>query len=304
MAVLNHEEVLVLGFPEYEAAGRRLASDLGIPFRLIDVHRFPDNESKVTLPEALPEKIILCRSLNTPNDKLIELILASDTARRLGAKKITLVAPYLCYMRQDKAFHPGEAVSQKIIGELLAGHINKLITVDPHLHRVPDLVKAIPMEQALALHATGPIASFLAQEVPDALLIGPDDESRQWVSEIADHNQLDYVVASKTRKGDHDVIIELPKADYRYRNIVLVDDIASTGYTLEMTARALAEFHPASINVVITHALIDDDSCTRLNNAGIDQIWSTDSIPHPTNQISLANLLAEGVKKLIDVNSK
>jgi ribose-phosphate pyrophosphokinase len=298
MAVLNNTQVL--GFPDYEAPARKLASALGLPFQLIDIHHFPDLESKVTLPEPLDEHIILCRSLNAPNDKLIELILASDTARRLGAREITLVAPYLCYMRQDKAFHPGEAISQKIIGELLARHIDALITVDPHLHRVHRLNEAIPLKHCMTLHATGPMASFIAEEMPDGFLIGPDWESRQWVSEIADQNGLDYVIASKTRRGDHDVSIQLPEADYGDRNIVLVDDIASSGYTLEMAARALAEYRPASIRVVITHALIDDDTCSRLNNAGIDQIWSTDSIVHPTNHISLAELLAEGAKKLID----
>lgn len=298
MAILNDTQVL--GFPDYEAPARRLASALDLPFQLIDIHYFPDRESKVTLPEPLAENIILCRSLNSPNEKLIELILASETARRLGARNISLVAPYLCYMRQDKAFHPGEAISQKIIGELLARHVNALITVDPHLHRVHRLDQAIPLKHCLALHATGPMAAFLAQEIPDAFLIGPDWESRQWVSEIADQKGLDYVIASKTRRGDHDVNIQLPEADYRERNIVLVDDIASSGYTLEMTARALAEYRPASIRVVITHALIDDNARNRLNNAGIDQIWSTDSILHPTNHIPLADLLANGVIRLLD----
>jgi ribose-phosphate pyrophosphokinase len=297
MAVLNNTQVL--GFPDYEAPTRRLAAALNLPFGLIDIHHFPDLESKVTLPEPIAEHVILCRSLNTPNDKLIELILASDTARKLGAREITLVAPYLCYMRQDKAFHPGEAISQKIIGKLLAEHINALITVDPHLHRVHRLDEAIPLKHSMTLHATGPMASFLAQEIPDAFLIGPDWESRQWVSEIADQNHLDYVIASKTRRSDHDVSIQLPEADYRDRNIVLVDDIASSGYTLEMTARALAEYQPASIRVVITHALIDDSACTRLTQAGIDQIWSTDSILHPTNHIPLADLLADGVNQLL-----
>ena len=298
MAILNNTQVL--GFPDYEAPARRLASALGLPFQLIDIHYFPDHESKVTLPEPLAEHIILCRSLNSPNEKLIELILACETARRLGARNITLVTPYLCYMRQDKAFHPGEAISQKIIGELLARHVDALITVDPHLHRVHRLDQAIPLKHCLALHATGPMASFLAHEIPDAFLIGPDWESRQWVSEIADQNGLDYVIASKTRRGDHDVHIQLPEADYRERNIVLVDDIASSGYTLEMTARVLAEYHPASIRVVITHALINDATLNRLNNAGIDQIWSTDSIVHPTNCIPLAEILANGINRLLD----
>ena len=127
---------MLLGFSDYESQGRRLADALGMPFALVAIHRFPDGESKVTLPSPLPERVVLCRSLDAPNDKLIELMLCAETARAMGAKRVALVAPYLCYMRQDIAFHPGEAVSQKIVGKFLAGLFDAVITVDPHLHRI------------------------------------------------------------------------------------------------------------------------------------------------------------------------
>ncbi len=287
---------LVLCFPEYRQQAKRMAAAAGFPCNEVDIHHFPDGESRIRLPEKLPEQIIFCRSLYQPNGKLIELLLAVAAARRLGAKQITLVAPYLCYMRQDKAFHPGEAISQRIIGELLARQFDALITVDPHLHRVHNLQQAVPVERAITLSATGIMAVWLAKQSDNPLLIGPDEESVQWVAAIARHNRLDYCVASKERLGDRNVRVTLPDGNYAGRNIILVDDVASTGQTLEMAARELLRYKPVRISALVTHALFADDALQRLQRVGVEQIWSCDSIPHPTNHLQLAEVLAGAIK--------
>jgi len=127
---------MLLGFADYRPQAESLANALGLPYREVEVHRFPDTECKLRLPSGLPERVVICRSLDRPDTKLVELLLTSATARELGARELTLVAPYLCYMRQDTAFQPGEAISQRIIGRFLAELFDSLITVDPHLHRV------------------------------------------------------------------------------------------------------------------------------------------------------------------------
>ena len=129
----NRPEILILGFPDYEQQAHDLASALDAPVCIVDLHRFPDGESLVRIPASLPQRVVLFRTLDNPNNKLIELMLCSTTARALGAKHITLVAPYLCYMLQDQAFHPGEAVSQRIVGQFIETLCDSLITVDPHL---------------------------------------------------------------------------------------------------------------------------------------------------------------------------
>ena len=294
----SNRKGLLLGFPEYSAPARGLATAAGLDYAEIDVHYFPDGESRLLLPEPLPERLVICRSLNQPNEKLVELALAASTARELGAGEIILVAPYLCYMRQDKAFHPGEAVSQRIIGKLLADYFDGLITVDPHLHRVHHLEDAVPVAKAKVLNATEAMAAYLDSRLDNPVLIGPDEESEQWVTAIAQRNQFDFHVARKLRFGDSDVQVTLPDADYRGRHIVLVDDVASTGRTLEAASRNLIPYQPASINVMVTHALFVDDAQERLKDAGVDQIWSCDSIIHPTNRIALAESLAQALIEL------
>ena len=126
---------LVLYFEDETDAARRFADAAGYTHALIDRHRFPDGELKLRLPPQLPSQVMVYRSLVLPNEKLIELLFVAQTARQLGATELTLIAPYLAYMRQDIAFHDGEVVSQKIIGRFLAQVFDGLVTIDPHLHR-------------------------------------------------------------------------------------------------------------------------------------------------------------------------
>lgn len=288
---------MILGFADYQKQGEALARELGCKFALIDIHRFPDGESKVTLPAELPEKVILCRSLNHPNDKLVELLLAAQTASELGAKQLTLVAPYLCYMRQDIAFHPGEAVSQQIIGPFLATLFDKVLTVDPHLHRIDHLSQAIPGTEAFSLQSAPLMGKYIADNTERPLLVGLDAESEQWVRAIAEPAGLDYAIATKERLGDRDVIIKLPEHDYHQHEVILVDDMISTGRTLINVTRQLKEQGAETIHCLVTHALFADAVTDTLHSAGITNIWSCDSIPHPSNAIALAPLLASALRE-------
>jgi ribose-phosphate pyrophosphokinase len=284
--------MLVLGFPEYAEQGLALARAADAAYAEVEIHRFPDGETLVRLPPGLPPRVVLCRSLDRPNDKILELCMTARTARELGAKEVGLVAPYLCYMRQDKAFVPGEAVSQRIVGALLADWFDSLVTVDPHLHRVHRLADAVPAVRTESLTAASIMGQFLADKIGSPLLLGPDAESEQWVKAIAAPHRFDYRVGVKQRRGDRDVHVDFPGLWCRGRHCVLVDDVASTGRTLEAAAVALAAQRPASVAVLVTHALFLEGSLDRLRALGVEQVWSTDSIPHPTNRLALGPLLA------------
>ena len=119
-------EPLLLGFPDYQLQGKNLARLLKIEYGEAELHQFPDGESKIRLPVDIPSTVVICRSLDSPNNKLIELFFIAKELRQKGCEHIILVAPYLCYMRQDKAFEPGEAVSQRWVGKLLSGQFKNL----------------------------------------------------------------------------------------------------------------------------------------------------------------------------------
>ena len=115
------------------------------------------------------------------------------------------------------------------------------------------------------------------------------------MADIASHYQLDYGVAEKQRFGDREVVVQIPEGDYSGRDIVMVDDVASTGKTLLAAAQALRRYRPASLSVLVTHALFEDDALEQLHRAGVNNIWSCDAIPHSTNAVSLAAILSQAL---------
>jgi len=286
----------LLYFDDEHDAALRLADAAGLQPAQVQRHRFPDGELKLRLPDALPERVVLLRTLDQPNEKLVELLLTAHTARALGARHLTLVAPYLAYMRQDIAFTPGEAVSQRIVGRFLADLFDAVITVDPHLHRVATLQEAVPVPQAIVLSGAPLLADLIAARRPGALLVGPDGESAQWVAQAAARHGFDHAVCTKVRHGDRAVTIELPPMAVAGRTIVLLDDMASTGHTLARAARLLLAAGAASVDAAVTHALFAGDALTVMQEAGVGAIWSTDCIAHPTNVVRVADLIAQALQ--------
>ena len=278
------------------AAADRFAAALGVTAHAVEHHRFPDGETRLRLPPTLAPRVAVYATLDHPNEKLVELLLLARAARELGARELALVAPYLCYMRQDVAFSPGEAVSQRIVGRFLAELFERLVTVDPHLHRAATLAQAVPARSAIALSAAPLIGAYVAAARPGALLLGPDAESRPWVQAAALRAGLEFAVGTKTRRGDREVDIVLPAAPIAGRDVVLVDDIASTGRTLAQAARVAREAGARRVDAAVTHALFAGDAQQAMRAAGVQDIWSTDSIAHPTNRIGLAELLAGGLR--------
>lgn len=259
---------------------------------LIERHDFPDGEFKLKLPAKLSSRAVIFQSLDHPNEKLVELLLAAKTARQLGVQHLTLVAPYLSYMRQDIAFVPGEVVSQRIVGDLLASLFDALITLDPHLHRVANLKEAVPVKVAVNISAAPILGDFVVQKRANPLLIGPDEESAQWVAQAAATHKLDYAVATKTRLGDRSVNIALPLIEVKGREVVLLDDIASSGHTLARAAELLLAAGAKSVDVAVTHALFDSQAEALIKKMGVSEIWSTDCIAHSSNAVSVMPAIA------------
>jgi ribose-phosphate pyrophosphokinase len=287
--------------PSSADAARRLADRLGVACRDITVHRFPDEELRVTVAPATTTTIIFA-SLDKPNDKLLALLFASEALRRGGTERLVLVAPYLCYMRQDTAFHEGEAISQKVIGRLLAGAVDRVVTVDAHLHRTKNIDDVFPGIEADDLSAMPAIAQVLQTSSfdPATVVVGPDEESRVWVSDLAGRLGTQHAVARKTRRSDHSAEISFADPSlFAGRPVLLVDDIVSSGGTLIACAQALRAAGARTIDAIVTHALFAPELVGKLFEAGIRSVKSTDSVPHPSNAIALDQILAEALRREI-----
>jgi ribose-phosphate pyrophosphokinase len=283
---------LLLAFDDEARLAEPLAAALRWPLAFVERHPFPDGETRLRLPPALPPQVTLLRGLQQPNGKLTELMLAAAGARELGAARLTLVSPYLAYMRQDMAFSPGEVVSQRHLGRALADWFDAVVTVDPHLHRVSTMDEVVPGRRSIALSAAPLLGAFVAGRVPGALLLGPDEEAEQWVRIAAVAHGLEHAVCRKQRHGDRDVDVALPTIDVRGRAVVLFDDVASTGRTLVAAARGALARGAASVDVVVTHPIFVDDAVVQIHAAGVRHIWSTDCVAHASNAVSVVPLIA------------
>lgn len=278
-----------------------LAAALGVPLFELLVHRFPDGELRLTLGGAA-ETALLYVPLDRPGDKLLVVLMASEALRRNGARRIVLVAPYLCYMRQDVAFHPLEAISQKVMGAMLTPALDRVVTVDAHLHRTASLGTVFPGIDAENLTAWGVVAEVLAQERidPRTVVVGPDVESGPLVADLAGRSGLGHAVGAKTRRGDRDVSIAFEDPGrLAGRPALIVDDVVSSGGTMIEVAEALGRAGATDIEAIVTHALHDAETAARFARAGIRRLRSSTSVPHPSNAISLTAMLARTLAREI-----
>jgi ribose-phosphate pyrophosphokinase len=292
---------VIHAFPDQATEARRLADALGLELGLVDVHEFPDGEIVPRVPVPA-ETTIVYRSLNRPNVRLVELLLAADAWRSHGAQRLVLVAPYLPYMRQDTAFRIGEPVSQRVVAELLDRAFDRLVTVDPHLHRTPSLAKLFPTCETTHLFGADALVPHLRASRVDAetLVVGPDIESGPWAARIAEPLGLTHTTLCKVRRGDADVDLRPPAGfEPSGRPVLLVDDICSTGGTLLKAVALLKSAGAGPITVFITHAIGGAAATDRLLQAGAAEVIATDSCRGPVSVVHLAGLLAQSLNDIV-----
>lgn len=291
---------LLFPFPGNSGLADALAIRIDAEMGKLIVRRFPDGESYVRIGSPVEGRtVLLCCTLDRPDEKALPLLFLAKTARELGAEKLGLIAPYLAYMRQDHRFQQGEGISSFYFGQFLSVLFDGLVTVDPHLHRHPSLegVYSIPSRVVRAAPA---ISNWIHTHVPNPLLIGPDRESEQWVAAVAAGTGAPHLILEKIRHGDREVEISLPTADrWRDRTPVLIDDIiSSAGTMIEAVGQVRRAGLPPPVCIGV-HAVFADRAYDGLLASGAAQVVTCNTIPHDSNQIDLSDLLAEGVRALL-----
>jgi len=289
---------LLIAMPGNEHLAAQLASALGFDLGHFETRQFPDGETYlrfITNPDG--RSIALVCTLDHPNDKMLPLIFSAATARELRASKVGLISPYLAYMRQDRRFKPGEAVTSRQVARLLSEAFDWLVTVDPHLHRYGSLGEIYTITTRV-VHAAPLISQWIKSNVTNPLIIGPDSESEQWVSAVARDAGAPYSVLEKVRHGDRDVEIKLKNLDkWRGSAPVLVDDIISGGRTMLEAVRLLAARGWSQPICIAVHGLFADGSDTLLEQAGA-RIVTSNSVPHRTNDLNTGSILASPIGEL------
>ena len=283
---------LVLALPGNELLAAALARQAESSLATLETRRFPDGETYLRIDaDCARRSVALVCTLDRPDEKILPLLFSADTLRELGAARIGLVAPYLAYMRQDRRFQPGEAVTSRIFATLLSNHFDWLVTVDPHLHRFRSLAELYTIPTHV-VHAAPALASWIAANVERPFLIGPDQESEQWVADVARRVGAPYAVLSKVRRGDRDVEVSVPDVEqHRDRTPVVLDDIISSARTMIQTTRHVVEAGLAAPVCLGVHGIFSGDAQRRLEEAGAGRIVTTRTVSHPSNDVEIVDLL-------------
>lgn len=292
---------ILFALPGGEALAQRLALELGWEQGSATIRRFPDGEAYVRLlSDVAGREVVFAGSLDRPDEKFMTLYFAAGLAREQGATRIGLVAPYLAYMRQDSVFHQGEGQTSVAFGRLLSSIVNWLVTIDPHLHRHQSLDECYSIPTKI-VHAAADIAQWVKQNIERPLIIGPDAESEQWAGEVAKFAGAPCIVLQKIRRGDRDVSVSVPDtARWRDHTPVLVDDIASTARTMMSAAGHVLQAGLARPVCVAVHPVFADNAYAELQDMGVGQVISCNTIAHPSNAIDLVPALAPAVRAMIN----
>ncbi|MBS7247505.1 MAG: ribose-phosphate diphosphokinase [Candidatus Jordarchaeales archaeon] len=275
----------------------KVAKMLRAPFIDCEYKKFPDGEKYVRIDgEVEGYEVAVIHSMHhTPDECLVEYFLLVDTLKDLGAKKVTGVIPYFPYARQDERFNQGEALSLKTVASLIekAG-TDKVITIDMHLHRIESINKIfkIPAENITAIPL---IAQYIKEnfKIDKPLIIGPDEEAEQWAKTMAAILDADYDILEKKRISSTEVEVTPRQLQPQNRNVIIIDDIISTGGTLAKTIQLLKSKGAKTIIAACTHPILVDNALKKIYKAGAETVIATDTVPSPVSQVTVAPLIAQ-----------
>lgn len=288
---------IIFALPGNELLAKKISDGINGESGNFIQRQFPDGETYIRILSKVEncEIIIVC-TLNEPDSKLLALIFFCKLLKDLKAKSICLVAPYLSYMRQDKQFNSGEAVTSKYFANILSETVNSIITIDPHLHRRSSMneIYSIPCS---VLHASELISNWIKIKIPNALLVGPDSESEQWVSEVAKNAEVPFIILEKIRHGDTNVEVSIPHIEkYKYHTPVLVDDIISTARTMIVTVQHLYNAGMKAPICIGVHAVFANDAYNDLIKSRIMEVITCNTIPHESNKIDISEMIINELK--------
>lgn len=289
---------IFFALPGNETLTQSLAEKCQAELGTAIIRQFPDGETYVKIESEIKDKqVVLICALNNPDEKILPLYYLSETAKELGAKTICIVAPYLAYMRQDKRFIQGEGITSAYFSKLISSFADSLITIDPHLHRRSSLseIYTIP---TIVIHAADLISKWIRSNIKKPLIVGPDIESEQWVSEVARQAEASFIILEKIRLGDEKVEISVPDLEkYKEHTPVLVDDIISTAHTMIETIGHLKKVGMKKPFCIGIHGIFADNAYSDLFVAGAEGVITCNTIPHESNKIEIDQIIASSLSK-------
>ncbi|MFA6915271.1 MAG: ribose-phosphate pyrophosphokinase [Parachlamydiales bacterium] len=291
MPMTHHaSEIAVLSGSSHPDLARNIAKHAGVDLSPIEISTFADGEISVLIQESVRGKhtfVVQSVSLH-PNEYLVELLIIIDALRRASAQSVTAVIPYFGYSRQDRKDKPRVPITARLVADLLekAG-VQHLFTMDLHAPQVQGFFN-IPVDDL-----PGRIALIDAlksmTDAPD-VVVAPDIGSVKTARKYASALNCDFVIIDKQRQKNDDVEILNIIGSVTGKNVLLADDVCSTGSTLVSAAKACHEKGARSVNAVVTHGLFVGDAITTIEDSQLDWILTTDTIPQTSRLTGTAKI--------------
>ncbi|MFB6254055.1 MAG: ribose-phosphate diphosphokinase [Halobacteriaceae archaeon] len=282
---------MILSGSNSQLLGARLANELNTNLASVQYETFPDGEQKVSVPETVNESVIIVSSTVTDSAH-IELLQLQDAARESGATHITTILPYMGYARQDKVFESGDPVSARAVARSISIEADEVITINPHEPSVTEFF-TVPAE-------TIDISAQLAQPLPnglqDPVFVAPDEGAlsiARQIQEAYGSGNIDHM--EKNRISSTQVEISSPSTDVTDQDVVITDDIIATGSTMSEAIRVLQNEGPHRVFITCIHPLFVQNAYTKLQTAGVEAIYATDTIERGVSSVSVATPLSNAV---------
>ena len=280
-----------------------IAQSLGVKAQFPKVEKFPDGEIHVIEGDYTPAATVAyVQTMHPrPNDALVEMEFTVDLLKELGAKRVIAVIPYLGYTRQDTRHVQGEAIAVKsMLKALDFTGVDDIVSVDIHLHRLSlsDLsgFSRIRLHEASAVDL---LAREAGRRLKTPLVIGPDSESERWAARAAELLGSDYDVLEKNRISAKEIRIKPRSMDVKGRDVLIIDDIVSTGGTMMQVIRSLRDQGALRITAACTHAVLSDiDTLTGLFRAGMDEFISTNTINNEFGITDVSGIIADCIRSI------
>ena len=285
----------VIGLDSSQDLAKRIARRLKAVYVKTESRVFPDGESKITIKKITRQSIVLVvQSTFPPVDTNLLHLLSVISKVRKYSSKIYAVMPYIGYARQDREFLEGEIITISVIGQMLRTvGAKKVITIDIHSTKALKELK-ISSENVTAVFEL--VKYFKKLRITNPLVVSPDSGGKQRAKEFANLLGTDFLYLEKNRnKKTGQVNILTSKVSVKNRNIILVDDMISTGGSIIKSTQFLKKQKCKRIFVACTHALLVNDAEKRIRNAGVSQIISTNTIPRKTSKVDVSKIIAESI---------
>ncbi len=275
---------------------KRIARKLKSPYIKTEKKVFPDGESKITINQ-IPKKsiVVVVQSTYPPVDSnLLELLSIVSKVQKFSSK-VYAVIPYMGYARQDREFLGGEIVTIGVVGKLLkAAGVKKVLTVDIHSKIALKELK-ISSENVSAMDVL--VKHFKKLKMKEPLVVSPDMGGQERAKKFANLLKTDYIALKKHRdRKTGKVNILSDRVDVKNRDLVLVDDMISTGGSIVKATQFLKKQKCRRVFVACTHALLVNDAAKKIKKAGVSQIVSTNTIPGESAKVDVSRVIADALK--------